>query len=186
MKKLLYLSISCALIAFLSACTASNTEKGGINDSDSIEQVVIPDTAIYGIIDESTTMHMLTVKMEDGKTVTLSMNTDSIESDIQGGLFAGDKVTLTAVKGSEEPAVRKLVNLSSLLGKWTSLARNFQIMENGVVESNASAETNPYTQWQMSNAQIILNNDTFDVLSLGADSMALENSKGIFVYKRQR
>ena len=56
MKKLLYLSISCALIAFLSACTASNTEKGGINDSDSIEQVVIPDTAIYGIIDESTTV----------------------------------------------------------------------------------------------------------------------------------
>lgn len=188
MKHLLNLSILGVLAVFFAACMGNSTVSGNgdNNDSDSVAVVTVPDTAVYGIIDESTTMHMLTIILEDGKTKSFSMNLDSIESDIQGGLFAGDKVTLTAVKGEENMSVKKLVNLNTLLGKWTSLARNFQIMENGVVESNATAETNPYTQWQMSNAQIILNTDTFDVLSLGADSLALENSKGIFVYKRQR
>ncbi len=55
-----------------------------------------------------------------------------------------------------------------------------------MVKSNLAAESNPYTQWQMVNARIILNADTFDILTLGADSMELENSKGIFIYKRQR
>ena len=150
MKHLLNLSLFGVLALFFAACTGNSTQQGDGNDSDSVAVVTVPDTAVYGIIDESTTMHMLTIILEDGKTKSFSMNLDS------------------------------------LLGKWTSLARNFQIMENGVVESNATAETNPYTQWQMSNAQIILNTDTFDVLSLGADSLALENSKGIFVYKRQR
>jgi hypothetical protein len=101
-------------------------------------------------------------------------------------VFAGDKVTLTFTEDKDVRMVDKMVNLTSLLGKWTSLDRNFQIQENGVIESNGSAESHPYTQWAMSNAQLILNTDTFDVLTLGPDSMTIENAHGIFVYKRQK
>ena len=107
MKHLLNLSILGVLAVFFAACMGNSTVSGNgdNNDSDSVAVVTVPDTAVYGIIDESTTMHMLTIILEDGKTKTFSMNLDSIESDIQGGLFAGDKVTLTAVKGEDNMSV---------------------------------------------------------------------------------
>jgi len=187
MRYLLTFSIFATIATFVMSCNSKSTMPGaGELDSDSVEVLTVADTAIYGTVDESTTMHMLTINMDDGKQQTFAMNLDSLGSDIQGGIFAGDKVTLTVTKGEEEMQVVKCVNLSTLLGKWTSLDRNFQIEENGVVKSNLAAESNPYTQWQMVNARIILNADTFDILTLGADSMELENSKGIFIYKRQR
>ena len=72
-----------------------------------------------------------------------------------------------------------------LQGRWTSLDKNFTINEDGSIESNIQAESKPYTAWTICNARLILNTDTFDVLSLGADSLELESAKGIFVYKRQ-
>lgn len=187
MRHLLTFSIFAAIATFIMSCNSKSTMPGaGELDSDSVEVFTVADTAIYGTVDESTTMHMLTITMENGKSETFAMNLDSMGSDIQGGIFAGDKVTLTVRKGEEERQVVKCINLSTLLGKWTSLDRNFQIEENGVVKSNLAAESNPYTQWQMVNARIILNADTFDILTLGADSMELENNKGIFIYKRQR
>ena len=69
---------------------------------------------------------------------------------------------------------------------WTDIAKNFEIKEGGVVSSNASAESKPYTMWKIYNGRLVLNTDTFDVLALGPDSLWLECDKGIFQYKRQK
>jgi len=50
--------------------------------------------------------------------------------------------------------------------------------------SMQNVESHPYTHWSMVNCNLVLNRDTFEVAYLGPDSLALENDRGIFVYKR--
>lgn len=45
-------------------------------------------------------------------------------------------------------------------------------------------EPKPYTEWKILNGKLILSSDTFDIYSLGADSLYLENTEGIYGYKR--
>lgn len=184
MKTRFSLGLPMLVIVFMLSCNGKNSQ-----NNDSVKDTIVSqvaDTALYGVVGEGTTMHVLELLTDGGKTLSFELNTDD-ESSVLGGLFAGDRVTLTFIENENgEKNVDRLVNITSLQGKWTSLARNFKIMEDGVVESTGTAETHPYTQWTMSNAQLVLNADTFDVVTLGADSMALENDKGIFVYKRQK
>lgn len=181
MKKI-FLPIACGVMAIaMNSCNAGKQE-GAADLNDSV--ATTPDTAVYGTVGDGTTMHVLELITEDGKKQEFAIDQDSL-SDVQGGLFAGDHVTFTVNGTSDDmPQVGKLVNLTTLLGKWTSLDRNFEIQEDGVVESSQKAESNPYTQWSTSNARLVLNKDTFDVICLGPDSLSLENDKGIFVYKR--
>ena len=78
------------------------------------------------------------------------------------------------------------VNLTTLMGKWTSIDKNFEIQEGGLVESSIKAETRPWTSWKIHNGHLLLNADPFAIERLGADSLCLENGEGIFVFKRQR
>lgn len=183
------LTLSTAVTLFITtllmtACNGKTDNTKG-EETDSIVALV-PDTALYGTVGEGTTMHVLELKTDGGKTLSLEMDTEE-ESSVLGGVFAGDRVTLTFTENDKgEKFITRMVNQTSLMGKWTSLDRNFKIQEDGAVESAGTAETHPYTQWSMSNAQLILNADTFDIVSLGPDSMSLENNEGIFVYKRQK
>ena len=107
--------------------------------------------------------------------------------DVQGGLLVGDRLAVIegqAVDG--DPTARRVINLTTLLGKWTSLDKNFEILEGGVVKSSVKAERNPWTSWKILNGQLLLNRDTFSIDNLGSDSLYLENREGIFVYKRQK
>ena len=81
---------------------------------------------------------------------------------------------------------KKVINLTTLQGKWTSLDKNFEILEGGTVKSNVQAEKNPWTSWKILNGQLVLNADTFSIDRLGGDSLYLENRQGIFVYTRQK
>ena len=84
-----------------------------------------------------------------------------------GGLYDGNKMAVMATPGEEGLVVRKAINVTSLMGRWTSLDKNFEIKDGGVVESHVQNESNPY------------------ILSIGNDSLYLENEKGIYAYKRQ-
>ncbi len=180
--------VTLAATGMLTACNMGNTRKDTIEDLADSVNTEIPDTAVYGRVDEATTMHTLQVVTEDGKTLTFALD-QSMQADVQGGLFAGDYVTLTATKttDADEPEVQKLVNITSLLGKYTSIDRNFEIKADGSVESpNMTAESQPYTQWKTVNTRLVLNQDTFDIRQLGPDSLTIESAKGIYVYKRKK
>ena len=82
--------------------------------------------------------------------------------------------------------LRNAINITSLLGNWTSLDKNFEIKEGGEVTSILQSEKNVWTSWKIFNGKLLLSRDTFDVIELGADSMALENKAGIFVFERKK
>ena len=190
LKKQQFVATALVLVAFalnFVSCDNKKTSNGDEKDVDTIS-IQANDSAIYGVIGDGTSMHVLEVKTDDGETLTFAIDQDST-ADVQGGLLAGDRVTLVAYpknQNADMPEVKKMINLSTLAGKWTSIDRNFEIMDDGSVKSNTAGatETQPYTAWTMSNAKLILNTDTFDVLSLAADSMQLEKADGVFSYKR--
>ena len=100
--------------------------------------------------------------------------------------MVGDRLAIVGVQVNGERVAQKVINLTTLLGKWSSLDKNFEIQEGGGVQSFVKAESNPWTTWKILNGKLLLNKDTFSVNTLGADSLYLENNEGIFAYRRQQ
>ena len=116
----------------------------------------------------------------------LDQNDGLVTGDVVcGGLYDGNKMAVMGTPSDEGMVVRKAINLTSLMGRWTSLDKNFEIKDGGVVESHVQNESNPYTEWKILNGKLVLSKDTFNILSIGNDSLYLENEKGIYAYKRQ-
>ena len=72
------------------------------------------------------------------------------------------------------------------MGKWRSIDKQFELMEDGTVLSGVKEESQPWTAWKVYNGKLLLNKDTFSVNALGADSLYLENAHGIFTFTRQK
>lgn len=179
MRRFFYF-LSVVLLASFMSC--NNKTQPVETQSDTVD-VSVPDTAVYGICGDGTTMHSLQLTTDDGKTMELLIDSDN-DSSVKGGLLCGDRLSVSYSMTEDGAVADKVVNITTLLGHWVSLDRNFTILEDGTVESNGGAESRPYAAWSMVNSNLVLNTDTFSVLSLGADSLELENANGIFVYKR--
>lgn len=183
--KSLYTAAIISLVLATYGCK-NNKTAAPEQQTDSTQVVADNDSTIYGICAEGTSMHSLQLLTDNGDTLQVLLN-DSLPDIVQGGLLEGDHLALIASRHPEEGLVaEKVVNLTSLLGKWTSIDKNFEIAEDGTVQNNVKAETNPWTSWRILNGHLLLNTDTFDICKLGPDSLYLENSKGIFTYKRQQ
>lgn len=143
------------------------------------------DSTIYGKCGEGTMMHTLELIDEAGKTRSFLINQDD-SSAVQGGLMAGDRLAVIASVEYGDTLATKVINLTTLQGKWASIAKSFEIEDGGVVKSSMEAEQNPWTVWKIYNGHLVLNTDTFDIDILGADSLYLENKEGIFGYKRMK
>lgn len=178
------LVIVLSAMIFICSCGGKKTETAGETNYDTT-MVLVTDTAVYGRCGDGTMMHTLELVTDEGKTMVFAVNEDS-GSDVQGGMFAGDRMAVTYVETEEGLVADKVINLTSLMGRWTSLDKSFTMREDGNVESDLKVETRPYTSWTSVNGNIVLNVDTFSVLSLGADSMVLESEEGVFVYKRDK
>lgn len=166
----------------LVSCSGKKSEKASLVPEDEPSEVL--DSTIYGRCGSNTAMSVLEVICDGGDTLTLNLNLGSSEADVQGGLHAGDMLAvIETLDDYGERAARKVINLTTLLGKWTSLDREFTIHEDGSVEGDVK-EPNPYVSWRIVNGNLVLSKDTFSIYGLGVDSLLLENSKGIYVYKR--
>ncbi|WP_308270336.1 hypothetical protein [Prevotella sp.] len=191
MKHVAMLCASILLMALV-GCNAKKEKSQPLAEAN--EEIV--DTTVYGVCGDGTSMHSLQLVTDAGDTLTytiLDSEADldgevsgGIVSNVEGGLMSGDKVAVTGMKIDGELIANRVINVTSLLGHWTSLDKNFEIEEGGTVRSNVKAETNPWTSWKILNGQLLLNRDTFDITSLGADSLYIENQKGIYIFKRQK
>lgn len=174
------------LVLMLAACDAKKKQQ--IEDTD--EVVEVNDTTVYGVCGEGTSMHSLEIITDAGDTLVYTLLSQDAEtevetpSDVQGGLMAGDKMAVTGHKTADELVADRVINVTSLLGHWTSIDKNFTIEEGGTVHSAVKAETNPWTSWKILNGSLLLNRDTFAIDGLSADSLYLENANGIFTFKR--
>ena len=168
-------------------CTGKKTQQQPTESDTMVVEVSTPDSTVYGVCGEGTSMHALELVTDEGDTLTYLVDADTEQETVKGGLFAGDRMAVVGYKGAEGDMVATCaVNLTTLMGKWTSIDKNFEIQEGGLVESSIKAETRPWTSWKIHNGQLLLNADTFAIERLGADSLFLENGEGIFVFKRQR
>ena len=168
-------------------CTGKKTQQQPTESDTMVVEVATPDSTVYGVCGEGTSMHALELVTDEGDTLTYLVDADAEQETVKGGLFAGDRMAVVGYKGAEGDMVATCaVNLTTLMGKWTSIDKNFEIQEGGLVESSIKAETRPWTSWKIHNGQLLLNADTFAIERLGADSLCLENGEGIFVFKRQR
>lgn len=176
------------LVLMLAACDAKKKQQ--IEDTDEVAEV--NDTTVYGVCGEGTSMHSLEIITDAGDTLVYTLLSQDAEtevetpSDVQGGLMAGDKMAVTGHKTADELVADRVINVTSLLGHWTSIDKNFTIEDGGTVHSAVKAETNPWTSWKILNGSLLLNRDTFCIECLSADSLYLENANGIFTFKRQK
>ena len=175
------------LLSCLMACNG-NKQKGSDTDVNATDTAAA-DSTLYGICGEGTAMHTLQLITLTGDTLNLSLLPDDdadTPATVNGGLMCGDHLAVLATTTADGPVATKVINLPSLVGRWTSISRNFVIEEGGVVTSDVKAETHPYTSWKIYNGQLLLGRDTFNIVTLGPDSLAIENHNGIYLYKRQR
>lgn len=170
----------------MAGCNDKNRTTGQETECDSVMIETVADSSLYGVLGDGTAMSSLQLITDVGDTMELVLA--SVDSDVPvvfGGLLAGDRVAVLSHMANGEHVADKVINITSLLGKWTSLDKSFEIREGGIVESSIKAETNPWTQWKLLNGNIVLNTDTFQIDLIGPDSLCLENPDGIFAYRRQ-
>lgn len=185
MRRLFFFTVAVVGLMLMAGCHDRKAVKVmGMNDSVDVE--ADNDSTIYGVCGEGTSMHSLQLIADNGDTLDVFVD-DEEPGVVQGGLLAGDRIALIAYKSADgEMVAQRVINLTSLLGKWTSIDKNFEIVEGGDVVNNVKAEVNPWTSWKIVNGKLLLNTDTFAIDNLGPDSLLLENYKGIYVFKRQQ
>ena len=178
-------------LVLLSCLMACNGNKQKTTDNSAATgTATAADSTLYGICGEGTAMHTLQLITLTGDTLNLSLLPDDADdadtrATVNGGLMCGDHLAVLATTTADGPIATKVINLTSLMGRWTSISRNFVIEEGGIVTSDVKAETHPYTSWKIFNGQLLLGRDTFNIVTLGPDSLAIENHNGIYLYKRQ-
>lgn len=173
------------IVIFMVGCNGKQPRPTALKDTAALDSVVQLDSTIYGRCGDGTAMHTLELITDKGDTLILYVNLDSVPN-VKGGMTVGDRMAVILAESAEgEKNPREVLNLTTLLGKWSALDRSFEIKEGGVVVSE-QIEPKPYTEWKIFNGQLILSSDTFSVFKLQPDSLFLENEKGIFSYKRMK
>ena len=189
MKKKLYLLVALLSVATFTLTGCKNKPQQQETAVEKIDdQQAEQDSTIYGVCGDGTMMHTVELISDAGDTLTFALpDTDNGSVPVVGGLLAGDR--LAVVKGPSvdgEMTAKKVINLTTLQGKWTSIDKNFEILEGGEVKSNVEAEKTPWTSWKILNGKLLLNRDTFEIDNIGSDSLEIENRNGIFLYKRAK
>ena len=183
MRKTFYFIMSLFILAVVISCK-DNKPKSVMSQSGEVEDSVSTnDSTIYGTMIDGG-MNSIILLTDNGDTLEYLVNPDDTLEVVKGGKINGDRFAIIGYKEYGDNFMRSAINLTSLLGNWSSLDRNFEIKEGGTVTSSLQSEKNPWTAWKIWNGKLILSKDTFDVENLGADTLSLENKAGIFVFTR--
>lgn len=185
MKDLLKSAAVFIIVVLGAGCNGKQPAPTTMMDSMALDSVIQIDSTLYGRCGDGTAMHTLELITDKGDTLVLDVNLDSVPN-VKGGMTVGDRMAVILTKDAEgEKITREVLNLTTLLGKWSALDRSFEIKEGGVVVSE-QIEPKPYTEWKICNGKLVLSSDTFSIFRLQPDSLFLENEKGIFSYKRMK
>lgn len=183
MKKL---PIFLLLIVIIGLTFSCKTEKAKplieANNVDA-DSLTAGDTTVYGVMIDGG-MNSIVLLTDVGDTLIYIQHPDDSIDVVKGGKLEGDRFAIIGYKEYGDLILRNAINLTSLLGNWTSIDKDFEIKEGGKIVSNNHAERNAWTSWKIYNGKLVLSKDTFEILTLN-DSMALENQNGIFMFNRK-
>ncbi len=177
MKKLLFFAV---LLLFI----ACNTKKGETEAENT--ELLDNDSTLYGICGEGCAMH--TLQLIDANNDTLYIHIDDEDSlhmtSMAGSMHIGDRMAVTTYFDGEGLVASKMINITSLLGHWKSVDRDFELTEDGEVKSFLDSESDPWTTWRILNGQLLLNDEAFDVVKIEDTTLELENGEGIYTFNR--
>ncbi len=183
MRKTFYFIMSLFILAVVFSCKDSKPKSVMSQSGEVEDSVSTNDSTIYGTMVDGG-MNSIILLTDNGDTLEYLVNPDDTIEVVKGGKINGDRFAIIGYKEYGDNFMRSAINLTSLLGNWSSLDRNFEIKEGGTVTSSLQSEKNPWTSWKIWNGKLILSKDTFDIENLGADTLSLENKAGIFVFTR--
>lgn len=183
MKRIFYFIMSLFILAVVFSCKDSKPKSVMSQTGEVEDSVSTNDSTIYGTMVDGG-MNSIILLTDNGDTLEYLVNPDDTLEVVKGGKINGDRFAIIGYKEYGDNFMRSAINLTSLLGNWSSLDRNFEIKEGGTVTSSLQSEKNPWTAWKIWNGKLILSKDTFDIENLGADTLSLENKAGIFVFTR--
>ena len=183
MKRTFYFIMSLFILAVAISCKDSKPKSMMSETEEAEDSVATNDSTIYGTMVDGG-MNSIVLLTDHGDTLEYLVNPNDTFEVVKGGKINGDRFAIIGYKEYGDNFMRSAINLTSLLGNWSSLDRNFEIKEGGSVTSSLQSEKNPWTAWKIWNGKLILSKDTFDVESLGADTLSLENKSGLFVFTR--
>ena len=86
------------VMTVLVVISCTNTTKPSADVEEEIVEDI--DSALYGKVGDATSMHLLTVVSDAGQETAIAMNQDTVPSDVQGGLYAGDLICVTTISAS--------------------------------------------------------------------------------------
>lgn len=182
MRRVFYFITAIAIAIMAVGC--GDKKKDSNNKIENTKEASPADTTMYGRCGDGTSMNSLQLITDEGDTIEFTMQGADTCSNVQGGLLAGDRLAVIGCKTADgEMFAQTVINITSLMGKWTSIDRSFTIEDGGIVEGD-NQEKSTYLDWKILNGKLILSADTFSIYSLGPDSLLLENNNGIYAYKR--
>lgn len=181
MKKL---SIAAVLLASLVIAGCGGKKNKAEMEYISTTNEEVNDSTVYGKCGEGTMMNTLELVTDSGDTVVYSIEEATSRGEVKGGLSVGDRMAVVpAFDADGNIAASSVVNVTSLLGKWSNLDRSFELQPDGSVLGDVK-EPHPYTSWRLLNGRLLLSSDTFDIRVLGSDSLLLVGNKGSVGYRR--
>lgn len=179
--KRLTLALPALLLAAL-ACGCGGKKEQAPQKETAADSVAPGDSSVHGVCGDGTSMHSLQL-LHGGDTLIFALGDGDKASDVQGGLTAGDSMAVAVGRGGDVKPVDKVVNVTSLLGRWAALDRQFTLLADGRVQ-DAMKEPRPCTRWQLHNCRLVLAPDTFDIVTLGPDSLYLAHGADTLGYRR--
>lgn len=183
MKNVTFILMTALVVVVMAACKDGKPAKEvkPIMVAQENPETLPEDTTIYGKCTDATTMNTLYLVDAKGDTLEYVIGDDA---NVLGGRYMGDKMAVITEEIYGEEMATKVINIMSLMGRWKSLDKDFEIKDGGVIESHQEAETKTFTSWKIFNGKLILAPDTFEINELGPDSMILENKNGIYGFRR--
>src|SRR5574344_537138 len=196
------LLIVCLLSTFMiSGCGGKRSGASEV-DSDTVSaaDLAVKDKTLYGICGEATAMNTLQLITDNGDTLNISIEHARDNNMVFGGLEVMNKM---AVLLAPDSSAIEVINLSSMLGNWVepnpldgSSMQGLTIKESGIATSIENTVT--YKTWRIFNGKLLLTYinegsmndnetvDTFDIKSLGNDSLTISNPNEIHQFSRRR
>ena len=189
MKQLKFITLIGILLvsSFTIFSCKEKTKKMSFNEADSIDNSLNADSTLYGICGEGTGMHNLQLITDSGDSIDCILMDDNEQANmgLRGGLLVGDRMAVIGRNIDGEFQATEVLNLTTLLGRWNSIDKDFEVEEGGAIHTYQPVEKNDWKVWKIFNGKLLLGRDSFQVNILGPDSLVLENPHGIFVYKRK-
>lgn len=185
------------LIAGLMMCACNGNKKGKEDPAVVVKPLdEIPGIfEAHGTVGSGTSMNMLEFINEDGDTIYLQANSQSVA----GGVRVGDKLDVVYNVMEDANIVSLAINMTSLMHVWNQKGadgheQSLELDEGGRASTyNMNAD---YDAWSVANGQLLLHYpknkldekaapaDTFDIMYLSADSLVLMHGELMTEFER--